>query len=146
MRLKKRQSVGRVMRYNDYQTFLEAGEAYRVEKYKHYLNTQLFDSNKNATQTEILFDYDSNLRLLKAIKQKYSRGASSKFLEVSGIEKFGGLENYRQFLIDGGYTRESSYKIVKKLRQQIHEASFFFGSDGVKLTNLYNEVYMKFAS
>ena len=151
LRAKKGDTVGRIYRVNDLQSILRVGDSYREQKYKHTLQTQIFANGQNQEQLQIFaVDYDKELRVLKALKEKHTRGSIDKYLGYKGVEAllqdFGNLDNFRNLLIEAGYQREYSYRIVRKVQEQIQALSFFQSSnEQEKLSKLYNEVYTKFA-
>ena len=151
LRAKKRDTVGRIYRVNDLESILKVGDAYRVEKYKHTLQTQVFANGNNQEQLQLYaLDYDKELRTLKALKEKHSRGSVDKYLGYKGLETlledFGNLENFRSLLLEGGYAREYTYRVIKDLEERIQALSFFQTvNQKENISKLYNEVYTKFA-
>lgn len=151
LRAKKRDTVGRIYRVNDLESILSVGEAYRVEKYKHTLQSQIFCNGNNREQLQLfVLDHDKELTKIVALKKKHPRGSISKYLHHKVIDTllqdFGNLENFRQILREAGYTREYTYRVVKGLQEVIQAMSFFqTPNQKENLSKLYNEVYTKFA-
>lgn len=151
LRAKKGDTVGRIYRVNDLQSILKVGDTYRKEKYKNTLQTQVFANGNNQEQLQIFaLDYDKELRTLKALKEKHPRGSVDKYLSYKGVEAlledFGNLENFRNLLLESGYAREYTYRVVRQLEERIQALSFFQTlNQEENLTKLYNEVYTKFA-
>lgn len=151
LRAKKSATVGSIYRVNDLHSILSVGDQYRVEKYRATLKNQIFANGNNQEQLQIFaLDYDKEVRQIKALKEKYSRGGIDKYLAHRGLENLleevGNLENLRQMLLDAGYSDKYTFRVVRKLEENMKAMSFFqSGNQKENLTKLYNEVYMKFA-
>jgi len=148
LRAKKRDSVGRIYRFNDFATLLKSSPEYRIERYKGHLKSQLFSTN-NPLQTTMFPDYQRNIEYLKALKEKLSRGAVQQYIQSKGIDtllsEVGTLENFRMMLLEAGYERKYSYKIITSLKDQLHQVAMFYGDTKEEnISSLYNEVFEKF--
>lgn len=151
LKAKKRSSVGSIFRFNDMDTFLNCNPDYRVDKYKSQLRKQLFQGDKSHLQTTLFTDYDRDIEYLKALKEANSRGAINKFIQSKGLDSLlsevGSIENFRQMLLEAGYSDKYSFRKVAEIKRQLHEVSMFFGdSSKQNITSLYNEIYAKFVA
>jgi hypothetical protein len=94
-------------------------------------------------------DYQRNIEYLKALKEKLSRGAVQQYIQSKGIDtllsEVGTLENFRMMLLEAGYERKYSYKIITSLKDQLHQVAMFYGDTKEEnISSLYNEVFEKF--
>lgn len=151
LRAKKSATVGSIYRVNDLHSILEVGDAYREDKYKSTIRNQIFANGNNTEQLQMFaIDYDKEVRVLKALKQRHTRGSIDKYLAYKGIDslldEIGNLDNLRQMLLDAGYSPKYTFRVVRQVESQIQALSFFqSGNQGDNISKLYNEVYSKFA-
>jgi hypothetical protein len=151
MRAKKTDSIGRMYRFNDLETMLKCGGEYRITKYKQSLVSQIFaDGNRQDQLSIFSLDYERELEVLRMYREKYPRNAVHNWLADNSIDviigKFGSLENLRMCLIDAGFSRVYTYSVIKEMKERMQFASFFKTTNKEEnLTNLYNEVFTKFA-
>lgn len=151
LRAKKSDSVARIFRFNDMSTLLNVGGEYRIEKYKRTMISQIFAEGNRADQLAIFsLDYDRELEILKKYKDTYSRNSIHIWLADNGIQtiidKFGNLINLRLCLLDAGYQAKFTFRVIKDLKERLQMASFYQTENKEQnLSNLYNEVYTKFA-
>jgi hypothetical protein len=151
LRAKKGITVGSIYRVNDLESILKVGDQYREERFKSTLKNQIFANGNQKEQLQIFaVDYDKELRHLKAYKERYKRGSIDKYLSDKGVESliddFGNLDNFRNMLLEAGYQREYTYRIIREIEERIQYASFFQTENQKEnISKLYNEVYTKFA-
>ena len=151
LRAKKTDSIGRMYRFNDLETMLKSGGEYRLTKYKQSLVSQIFaDGNRQDQLSIFSLDYERELEVLRMYREKYPRNAVHNWLADNSIDviigKFGSLENLRMCLIDAGFSRVYTYSVIKEMKERMQFASFFKTTNKEEnLTNLYNEVFTKFA-
>jgi hypothetical protein len=151
IRAKNTASVGRVFKLNDLDTFLKVGSEYRIEKYNELLVNKIFADGNRSDQLALFdMDYEKELAIMKLYKEKYPRNAIVKWMAQIGydalIEKFGNLENWRYMLLEAGFHPKSTFRIKTELTKEMQSASFFQTKNKEQnLTNLYNELFTKFA-
>lgn len=148
LRAKKRDAVGRIYRFNDFSLLLKSSPEYRIERYKGHLKSQLFSTN-NPLQTTLFPDYQRNIEYLKALKDKLSRGAVDQYIKSKGIDQLlcevGTLDNFRMMLLEAGYSDKYSFRIIKNVKEQLHQVAMFYGDTKEEnISSLYNEVFEKF--
>jgi hypothetical protein len=151
LRAKKTDSISRMYRFNDLATMLNCGAEYRLTKYKENLTNQIFAEGNRTDQLSIFsLDYERELEVLKMYKQKYNRNAILEWMADNSLDviiaKFGSLENLRMCLVDAGYDKKYTFKVIRGMKERMQFASFFQTTNKEEnLTNLYNEVFRKFA-
>lgn len=151
LRAKKTDSIGRMYRFNDLETMLKCGGEYRLTKYKENLTNQIFAEGNRTDQLSFFsLDYSRELEVLKMYKQKYNRNAILEWMADNSLDviiaKFGSLENLRMCLVDAGYEKKYTFKVIRGMKERMQFASFFQTTNKEEnLTNLYNEVFSKFA-
>jgi hypothetical protein len=151
LRAKKTDSIGRMYRFNDLETMLKCGGEYRLTKYKQSLNTQIFaDGNRQDQLSIFTLDYDRELEIMKMYREKYPRNAVHNWLADNSLDviigKFGSLKNLRMFYLDAGLGDKYTFRLIKQMEERINFTSFFQTKNKEEnLTNLYNEVFTKFA-
>lgn len=151
LRAKKTDSISRMYRFNDLATMLNCGAEYRLTKYKENLTTQIFAEGNRTDQLSIFsLDYERELQILRMYREKYPRNAVYNWMADNSLDviiaKFGSLINLRMCLLDAGFSRVYTYSVVKEITARIQYASFYQTKNKEEnLTNLYNEVFTKFA-
>jgi len=151
LRAKKTDSIGRMYRFNDLETMLKCGGQYRLTKYKENLTNQIFAEGNRVDQLSFFsLDYARELEVLKMYKQKYNRNAILEWMADNSLDviiaKFGSLENLRMCLVDAGYEKKYTFRVIRGMKERMQFASFFQTTNKEEnLTNLYNEVFTKFA-
>lgn len=151
IRAKTRDSVARVFKLDDLDTLLNVGSEYRIEKYNQLLVNRIFADGNRADQLALFdIDYEKELAIMKLYKEKYPRNAVVKWMAQNGydalISKFGNLENWRYMLLDAGFHPKSTFRIKTELTKEMQSASFLQTKNKEQnLTNLYNELFTKFA-
>jgi hypothetical protein len=151
LRAKKTDSIGRMYRFNDLETMLKSGGEYRLTKYKQSLVSQIFaDGNRVDQLSFFSLDYARELEVLKMYKERYNRNAILEWMADNSLDviiaKFGSLENLRMCLVDAGYEKKYTFKVIRGIKERMQFASFFQTINKEEnLTNLYNEVFTKFA-
>ena len=83
-------------------------------------------------------------------REKYPRNAVHNWLADNSLDviigKFGSLENLRMCLLDAGFAQKYTFRVIKELKERMQFASFFQTKNKEEnLTNLYNEIFTKFA-
>jgi hypothetical protein len=138
-------------RFNDLETMLKCGGEYRLSKYKQSLISQIFaDGNRQDQLSIFSLDYERELEVLRMYKEKHPRNALLEWRADNSfdtiISKFGNLENLRMCLRDAGWHEKSTFRAIKEMKEKMQFTSFFqVKNKEENLTNLYNEVYTKFA-
>jgi hypothetical protein len=151
LRAKKTDSISRMYRFNSLEEMIKCGGEYRLTKYKQSLVSQIFAEGNRQDQLCIFsLDYERELEVLRMYREKYPRNAVHNWLADNSIDaiigKFGSLINLRMCLLDAGFSRVYSYSVIKELTERMQFASFFQTKNKEEnLTNLYNEVFTKFA-
>lgn len=151
LRAKKTDSIGRMYRFNSLEEMFKSGGEYRLAKYKQSLVSQIFAEGNRQDQLSIFsLDYERELEVLRMYREKYPRNAVHNWLADNSLDviigKFGSLENLRMCLLDAGFAQKYTFRVIKELKERMQFASFFQTKNKEEnLTNLYNEIFTKFA-
>lgn len=88
--------------------------------------------------------------ILKTIKAENQRNGVLMYIATLGIERvimqYGSLENFRQTLIEVGYTREYSYKMIRQIEKEILKNARISKECESKYTRYFEELRGKLTS
>lgn len=154
----KRASIKSVYKFESFGQMIIEGSEYRELKYKKNLIYQVFSKKSEGQQMQIFaLDIDKIIAQHSAYREKYGNGCFDKLIADididghSGLEGFvigiGGIENLKYVLSNMGYAKSQVYDKYREIKERMQFSSFFQSQDrNQNFSNLYNEIYTKFAS
>jgi hypothetical protein len=113
--------------------------------YHKLLNDDLFRSKIDFENLELMAIYTEAEILKEAFNSNWNDYAMT-FSAIDIMNRVGGIENLKLVLSEGGVSRATQYRIIQKMRDRNHKASFLRQRRSINgLSELYHEFYDKFA-
>lgn len=149
IRALKNKSVGSVLNISTLKDLNNLDDEYIRLRYVKHLEGKVL--SKVLEGRQMTLDYSKEVEILKFYQQQYNRKGWLTYFAIDGIDEklnqIGGLEKFRQLLMDAGTTRQHSYTVIGELKGILQDkAKQDRANNKVSPATMLQEIREKFAA